>query len=85
MKRQRYIAASRRGLFFPPVGRPFELAIGNERVVMNINVWGRMKPVHAIWSHIKGLASLEVGDVLVFTRQPNGTYHMKRERPQTTK
>ena len=78
MKRQRYIGASKKGSFFPPSGTPFELVIGSETVLMEINEWSRMKPVHAIWSQIEGLRALEANDLLIFTRDESGVYHMKR-------
>ena len=77
-RRLRHISVGTRNTFFPRAGKPFDVKIGNQIVEMVINECSRMKPRFRIWSSIKLLNEMKIGDTFVFTKLENGIYKMKR-------
>ncbi len=77
-RRLRYLSVGKRNTFFPPAGKPFDIRIGNRTVEMVINEYGRMKPRFEIWSTIRPLDEMCVGDTLIFTKTQGGVYELRR-------
>lgn len=79
-RKLRHISAGVRvqNSFFPSFDVPFKVKIGEDIVEMVINVYGRMKPRFEVWSHIPLLDQLKAGDTVVFTKERDGTYDLKK-------
>ena len=77
-RKLRYIGVGTRNAFFPRMGTSFEVKIGRQVVEMVIDAYGRMKPRFIIWSTVKLLDEMEVGDRLAFVKRPDGVYEMKK-------
>lgn len=82
-RKLRHISTGIRNSFFPRFDAPFKVKMGKQIVEMVINVYGRMKPRFAIWSAIKMLDQLKIGDTVVFLRRIDGTYEMNVKRRMT--
>jgi len=76
-RKLRYIGVGVRNPFFPRLG-PFEIKIGGQIIEMMIDAYGRMKPRFIIWSTIKLLDEMEVGDRIIIVKRRDRVYEMKK-------
>jgi hypothetical protein len=62
--------------FFPAAGEDFSVIVGNTKVDIVIDRYGRIRLLYCDWDTFKNILHLEEESTIVFSRDPNGIFRI---------